>query len=174
MTKLRTTLTCLVLCLLHSVEGEELREEKITAPVMETCRFLDHANGVVMPEVPHWTVKDCPCYHRDSPNDTACKPVENRSSKEVVDDPLIPCFFLPRHFLQCNEPVDHHDNASALDALGYGCLRYGGQRWEEVETSKACCRVLDCIECSGPRTFLRDGFPCVRYTNHYFLTGAID
>jgi len=113
MTKLRTTLTCLVLCLLHSVEGEELREEQIIAPVMETCRFLDHANGVVMPEVPHWTVKDCPCYHRDSPNDTACKLVENRSSKEVVDDPLIPCFFLPRHFLQCNEPVDHHDNASA-------------------------------------------------------------
>ena len=33
-------------------------------------------------------------------------------------------------------------------------------------------RVLDCIECSGPRTFLRDGFPCVRYTNHYFLTGV--
>ena len=87
--------------------------------------------------------------------------------------------------------------------------RYGGQRWEEVKTSKACCRyfflsffwliylcsnfdmfldyfyicwlypsnypiirVLDCIECSGPRTFLRDGFPCVRYTNHYFLTGV--
>ena len=38
----------------------------------------------------------------------------------------------------------------------------------------AMVRVLDCIECSGPRTFLRDGFPCVRYTNHYFLTGAID
>ena len=35
-------------------------------------------------------------------------------------------------------------------------------------------RVLDCIECSGPRTFLRAGFPCVRYTNHYFLTGATD
>ena len=33
-------------------------------------------------------------------------------------------------------------------------------------------RVLDCIECSGPRSFLRDGFPCVRYTNHYFLTGV--
>ena len=41
---------------------------------------------------------------------------------------------------------------------------------EEVEKSKACCRVLDCIECSGPRTFLRDGFPCIRYTNHYFVT----
>jgi len=173
MTKLRTTLTWLVLYLLPFVGGEEMREDPITAPVMETCRFLDHANGVVMPEVPHWTVKDCPCYHRDSPNDTACKLVENRSSKEVVGDPLIPCFFLPRQFLQCNEPVDHRDNSSALEALGHGCLRYGGQRWEEVESSKACCRVLDCIECSGPRTFLRAGFPCVRYTNHYFLTALL-
>ena len=31
--------------------------------------------------------------------------MENRSSKEVVDDPLLPCYFLPRQFLQCNEPV---------------------------------------------------------------------
>ena len=45
---------------------------------------------------------------RDSPNDTACKPIENRSSKDVVDDPLIPCYFLPRQFLQCNEPVGRH------------------------------------------------------------------
>jgi len=105
MTKLRTFLTGLVLYLLPLVGGEEMREGQITAPLMETCRFLDHANGVVMPEVPQWTVKDCPCYHRDSPNDTACKLVENRSSKDVVDDPLIPCYFLPRQFLQCNEPV---------------------------------------------------------------------
>jgi len=173
MTKLRTFLTGLVLYLLPLVGGEEMGEGQITAPLMETCRFLDHANGVVMPEVPQWTVKDCPCYHRDSPNDTACKLVENRSSKDVVDDPLIPCYFLPRQFLQCNEPVDHRDNSSALEALGHGCLRYGGQRWEEVETSKACCRVLDCIECSGPRAFLRAGFPCVRYTNHYFLTALL-
>ena len=101
-------------------------------------RFSDHANGVVMPELPHWTVKDCPCYHRylltcwkhlltilqcannparllicswvalsrDSPNDTICnKPADNRSSKEIVADPLVPCNFLPRQFLQCNEPV---------------------------------------------------------------------
>ena len=90
-----------------------------------------------MPELPHWTVKDCPCYHRymltcwkhlltilqcvnnparlliswvalsrDSPNDTICnKPADNRSSKEIVADPLVPCNFLPRQFLQCNEPV---------------------------------------------------------------------
>ena len=45
-----------------------------------------------------------------------------------------------------------------------------GKRWEEVEKTKVCCRVLDCIECKGKRTFLRDGYPCIKYTNHYFLT----
>ena len=31
-------------------------------------------------------------------------------------------------------------------------------------------RVLDCIECIGPRTFLRDGAPCIKHSNHYFTT----
>jgi len=170
-----THLVLIVMFLLPLALSEEMAEEPTNVPAPDnTCRFSDHANGVVMPELPHWTVKDCPCYHRDSPNDTICnKPADNRSSKEIVADPLVPCNFLPRQFLQCNEPVDHHDNQTSLEALGHGCLKYGGQRWEEVKTSKACCRVLDCIECSGPRTFLRDGFPCVRYTNHYFLTALL-
>ena len=53
---------------------------------------------------------------------------------------------------------------------GYGCLAYGGQRWEEVEKTSVCCRALDCIECRGERVFLREGYPCIKYTNHYFLT----
>lgn len=125
-----------------------------------------------MPEVPNWSRKDCPCFHRDSPNDT-CSLREGRASVETVEDPLPPCYFLPREFLQCNEPVDHRDNQTALDELKHGCLRFGGQRWEDVSHGKACCRVLDCIECSGPRTFLRDGFPCIRYTNHYFVTSLL-
>ena len=87
-----------------------------------------------------------------------------------VASPLVPCSFLPKQFLQCAEPHDHKGNETTFTKLGHGCLRYGGQRWEEVAVSAACCRVLDCIECSGPRTFLRDGFPCIRYTNHYFVT----
>ena len=31
-------------------------------------------------------------------------------------------------------------------------------------------RVLDCIECRGPRVFLREGFPCIKHTSHYFVT----
>ena len=164
----------LLLCLTPAIRAsEEMSKEQITAPTFESCRFLDHANGVVMPEVPQWTVNDCPCFHRDSLNDTSCQLIENRTSQDVAGDPLVPCYFLPRQFLQCNEPVDHRDNETAKNDLGHGCKKYGGQRWEDVETSKACCRVLDCIECSGPRIFLRDGFPCVRYTNHYFVTALL-
>ena len=174
MSKLWIISVCILLCLTPVIRAsEEMSKEQITAPTFESCRFLDHANGVVMPEVPQWTVNDCPCFHRDSLNDTSCQLIENRTSQDVAGDPLVPCFFLPRQFLQCNEPVDHRDNETAKNDLGHGCKKYGGQRWEDVETSKACCRVLDCIECSGPRIFLRDGFPCVRYTNHYFVTALL-
>jgi len=114
-----------------------------------------------------WPLSDCPCYHHSSSN-YSCPALA--SSRDVVSSPLVPCNFLPRQFLQCAEPHDHKGNETTYSKMGHGCLKYGGQRWEEVEKSKACCRVLDCIECSGPRTFLRDGFPCIRYTNHYFVT----
>ena len=114
-----------------------------------------------------WPLSDCPCYHRSSANYSCPGPA---SPRDVVSSPLVPCNFLPRQFLQCAEPHDHKGNETTYNKMGHGCLKYGGQRWEEVEKSKACCRVLDCIECSGPRTFLRDGFPCIRYTNHYFVT----
>jgi hypothetical protein len=148
-----------------------LQEGDLAEP--ETCKFLDHDPRVVVPEVPNWGRTDCPCYHRDSPNDTACKPRDERSGREVAADPLLPCHFLPREFLQCNEPFDHRDNETEYTKMGHGCLRYGGQRWEDVQHSAACCRALDCIECSGPRTFLRPGFPCIRYTNHYFVTSLL-
>jgi len=112
-------------------------------------------------------LSDCPCYHHSSANYSCPAPA---SSRDIVSSALVPCNFLPRQFLQCAEPHDHKGNETTYNKMGHGCLKYGGQRWEEVEKSKACCRALDCIECSGPRTFLRDGFPCIRYTNHYFVT----
>jgi len=111
-------------------------------------------------------LSDCPCYHRNS-NSYSCPNLT--TVKEHVESPLVPCSFLPRQFLQCEEPVDHGGNETSYNKT-HGCLRFGGQRWEEVEKAEACCRVLDCIECSGPRVFLRGGFPCIRYTNHYFVT----
>jgi len=82
--------------------------------------------------------------------------------------PCVECSFLPEEFIECNEPL--HVNQTVKDTLGYGCVNFGGQRWEEVELTKVCCRALDLIPCSGSRTFLRDGYPCIRYSNHYFLT----
>ncbi len=113
---------------------------------------------------------ECPCFHSESTEEelSAC-----REALPAYDptDPLLPCSFLPREFVECDEPVDHRGNATARDALGYGCLRLGGgQRWEEVERTSVCCRALDCVECRGNRTFLRHDLPCVRYTDHYFLT----
>ena len=69
--------------------------------------------------------------------------------------------------------VDSSVAAQMLQAEGHeviGAFLRLGEGGHAAEKSKACCRALDCIECSGPRTFLRDGFPCIRYTNHYFVT----
>lgn len=108
--------------------------------------------------------EDCPCYKSNRDPNAECPETENPLS------PLIECSFLPQEFIYCNPPVDHHGNEESKNALGYGCLNFGGQRWEDVEKTKVCCRALDCIECKGSRTFLRDGYPCIRYSNHYFLT----
>ena len=126
----------------------------------EECAIKDRTQEDV------WKLSDCPCYHRNS-NNFSC-PLAS-SARARVESPLVPCNFLPRQFLQCDPPVDHNGNETSYNKT-HGCLRYGGQRWEEVEKAQACCRVLDCIECSGPRVFLRGGFPCIRYTNHYFVT----
>lgn len=84
--------------------------------------------------------------------------------------PLVKCTFLPSQFLECQDPVDHKGNRTARDEIGHGCVRFGGSRYEDVERTKVYCNVLPEIECHGIRSFLRDGFPCVRYTDHYFVT----
>ncbi|KAG7298870.1 hypothetical protein JYU34_017325 [Plutella xylostella] len=87
--------------------------------------------------------------------------------------PLVKCTFLPIEFLDCESPYDHKGNQTARDVAGYGCVKFGGVRYEDVEITKVQCRVFDHIECYGIRSFLKDGFPCVRYTGHYFTTTLI-
>lgn len=87
--------------------------------------------------------------------------------------PLVLCSFLPLEFLDCDEPIDHKGNSSAKLAIGHGCVRFGGVRYKDVEKTKVQCKALDGIECSGNKSFLRDGFPCVRYSGHYFTTTLI-
>lgn len=84
--------------------------------------------------------------------------------------PLVNCTFLPIEFLECKDPVDHNGNKTARDVLGHGCLKFGGANYHDVEKTKVQCMVLDGIECYGPRSFLRPGIPCVKYTDHYFVT----
>ncbi|XP_022208590.2 TM2 domain-containing protein CG11103 [Drosophila obscura] len=87
--------------------------------------------------------------------------------------PNVLCSFLPRDFLECKDPIDHRDNATAKIEKGYGCLRFGGSSYEDVEHTKVQCTVYSDIDCYGNRTFFREGVPCVRYTDHYFVTTLI-
>lgn len=84
--------------------------------------------------------------------------------------PLVKCSFLPLDFLECESPYDHKGNKTAKEEAGYGCVKFGGVYYEEVEKTKVVCTVLPEIECFGPRTFKKDGFPCIKYTDHYFAT----
>lgn len=84
--------------------------------------------------------------------------------------PLVKCSFLPVEFLDCKMPVDHKGNKTARDLMGHGCLKFGGANYHDVETTKVPCTVLGDIECYGERTFFRKGAPCLKFTEHYFVT----
>lgn len=49
-------------------------------------------------------------------------------------------------------------------------FQFGNYKYEHVEKAKVQCEVLEGIECFGPRSFNKDGFPCVKYTGQYFVT----
>lgn len=92
----------------------------------------------------------------------------------VPHGPLVKCSFLPLEFLNCEPLIDHKGNRTAKeDQGGYGCIKFGGYKYEDVEKGKKNCTVLQDIECEGERNFGRDGFPCIRYSGHYFATTLI-
>lgn len=76
--------------------------------------------------------------------------------------PLVPCKNLPLEFLTCEEPLDLKNNETAREELGYGCTKFGGQRYEDVQFTAVSCSVLNGIECKAPRTFMKNGFPCIK------------
>ncbi|XP_076758526.1 TM2 domain-containing protein 2 amaretto [Xylocopa sonorina] len=86
------------------------------------------------------------------------------------EGPLVMCKFLPKEFIECDEPIDLFGNKTAKEEIGFGCAKFGGSRYEDVEKAKVSCTVLPYIECFGPRTFSRDGVPCIKYSDHYFTT----
>lgn len=77
---------------------------------------------------------------------------------------------LPDDFIECEQLKDHKGNRTAQLEAGVGCLRIGGIKWHEVERAKTVCMALPDIECYGDKKFIRDGFPCVKHGEHYFLT----
>ncbi|KAG8233393.1 hypothetical protein J437_LFUL013173 [Ladona fulva] len=103
------------------------------------------------------------------------------SNKTQADDsqaylphgPLVQCSFLPLEFLDCDEPIDHKGNKTAKEDSGLGCVKFGGYRYEDVEKANTTCVVLPDIECYGNRTFVRGGYPCIKYSGHYFATTLI-
>ncbi|KAL1234371.1 TM2 domain-containing protein [Trichinella spiralis] len=98
---------------------------------------------------------------------------ESFNEDALPDSPLIPCNFLPEEFIVCDPPLDLAGNETAKEILGYGCLKFGGVNSQDVELTALKCQALPCIECQGPRTFLRQGFPCLRYNGHYFLSALL-
>ncbi|KYO28736.1 TM2 domain-containing protein 2 [Alligator mississippiensis] len=84
--------------------------------------------------------------------------------------PVVLCSHLPEEFMVCDEPVDHLGNATAQQELTYGCVKFGGQAYSDVDHTQVQCRALEGIECAGLRTFLRGNKPCIKYTGHYFIT----
>ncbi|XP_052772270.1 TM2 domain-containing protein 2-like isoform X3 [Mya arenaria] len=88
--------------------------------------------------------------------------------------PLVLCSYLPMEYLACIEPVDLNGNETRrLELDGFGCTKWGGERYEDVQKSKVMCIVLQGITCHGNRTFQKDGFPCIKYEGHYFVTTLI-
>lgn len=110
-----------------------------------------------------------PSYRAQLPKDRDTSPPSFAQEYNPLS-PLVKCSFLPIDFLDCKDPVDHKGNRTARDELGHGCLKFGGVRYEDVERTRVQCTALADIECFGPRTFLKAGFPCVKYTDHYFVT----
>lgn len=86
--------------------------------------------------------------------------------------PLVFCDQLPLEFLDCEDPanLDLMGNDTARELQGYGCSKYGGQKYHDVQFTAVNCSVLQGIECYGNKTFLKEGFPCIKYTGHYFVT----
>ncbi|XP_003744091.1 TM2 domain-containing protein 2 [Galendromus occidentalis] len=97
-----------------------------------------------------------------------CSP--SPSSVYISHSPMVICEYLPMDFLECSDPIDPRGDQAARTRLGYGCPRWGGNRYEEVLMTAVNCSVLPGVECFGDRIFKKDGFPCVRYTGHYFTS----
>lgn len=79
----------------------------------------------------------------------------NHTEEFRPTSPLVKCSFLSWEFIECQEPVDHKGNKTAKEERGYGCIKFGGMRYEDVEKTQVLCNVLPQIECYGNKTFFK-------------------
>ncbi|KAF7270846.1 hypothetical protein GWI33_016208 [Rhynchophorus ferrugineus] len=87
-----------------------------------------------------------------------CESTSENPQKFNPLGPLVKCSYLSWEFIDCDNPVDHKGNKTAFEDLGYGCLKFGGVRYEDVARTKIICRALDKIECYGNRFLGMDRF----------------
>lgn len=96
---------------------------------------------------------------------------EDEGEKYNPNGPLVNCSYLPIDFLECDPPHDFTSNKTAQEESGYGCSKFGGSRYEDVQHTRVWCEVLPGIECFGERKFLSlEKFPCIKYSGHRFVT----
>ncbi|XP_065175390.1 TM2 domain-containing protein 2-like [Sycon ciliatum] len=102
-------------------------------------------------------------------------PCRNETCGREFDpySPLVLCSALPDKFVECDDVADFTGNTSMAEALGYGCTKFGGTKFEDVQHTKVVCHALPDIECYGDTDFLRGNEPCVKYNGYNFLIAFI-
>ncbi|CAD5119024.1 DgyrCDS7674 [Dimorphilus gyrociliatus] len=88
------------------------------------------------------------------PNEVGCEYNGTCLFPHDPHGPLVLCEYLPHEYLKCDDPEYVGDNETKRKELGYGCTKWGGLKYEDVEHSRVMCAVLPGIECYGNRQFL--------------------
>ncbi|XP_014667589.1 PREDICTED: TM2 domain-containing protein 2-like isoform X2 [Priapulus caudatus] len=88
--------------------------------------------------------------------DECFKEAEADGSTYDPTSPLVLCCMLPEQFMDCQDPLDLDGNETAREELGFGCTKWGGEKYEDMQTTAVNCTALPGIECYGNRTFMRE------------------
>jgi len=81
---------------------------------------------------------------------------------------LIPCKLLDRRFIECEDIAQTKLINTSINTREELCSYFGTSKGPLLHVN-ITCSALPCIECSGPRKFMRE-FPCRKYTGHYYIT----
>ena len=108
---------------------------------------------------------------------TICAGLDESEIREYrPNSPLLPCQWLSDEFVEC--AVSDLTQMSDLDYDGLsaplGCRRFGPPSSDSAPlTTNATCTVAQNVTCLGPRTFVRTGFPCLRFDGYRYPTALL-